>query len=175
MKIGDIRLFENYDGGDFILKGNDVEFVGGFQNMPYLGMFGGNIESNTQGAKVTEQTFDFWGNFMLNPTNQNVWFNSDTERTLNTISLSSSTRLLIEQQVKKDLKFMEQFSTVNISVSIIGVDRIRIYIQIIEPNTNQVTEFSYIWDVTQNELITQPVENQQGSGVGLDAGLEYEL
>ncbi len=178
MKIADVRLVENGDGGDFVLIGNDIQLIEGFQNMPYIGLFGGNLQANTTGPKAAEQSFDYWGNFMFAPTNQAVWFNSDTERLLNNIPLSSETRILIESQVKKDLEFMQSFATLNVSVAILGNHRIGINIQLIEPTTNEITEFSYIWDSMQNELISD--ENSNGNGnqiteIGLDYGLDFSL
>ncbi|MBL4810412.1 MAG: hypothetical protein JKY43_10205, partial [Phycisphaerales bacterium] len=59
--MGDLRIIENGDGGDAVLNGNDLEIINGFQNMPYLGMFGGNIKASTVGEKVeNEQAFDWW-------------------------------------------------------------------------------------------------------------------
>jgi hypothetical protein len=178
MKISDVRLVENGDGGDFVLIGNDTQLIDGFQNMPYIGLFGGNLQANTTGPKVSEQSFDYWGNFMFAPTNQVIWFNSDTERILNNIPLSSETRILIESQVKKDLQFIQTFATVNASVVLLGNHRIGIEIQLIEPNTNQITEFSYIWDAMQGELISDSNgngNNPQITDVGLDYGLDFSL
>lgn len=41
--MSDILLIETDNGGDFVLKNNDLASIEGFENMPYLGMFGGNV------------------------------------------------------------------------------------------------------------------------------------
>jgi len=78
MEIVDLNIVETNDGGDCVLLSNDVQLISGLQNMPYIGMFGGNVEQSTEGPKITEQTFDFWGNFLFHPTEQPIWFNSKT-------------------------------------------------------------------------------------------------
>jgi len=152
MKTTDLRLVETGDGGDLVLRGNDVEMISGLQNMPYIAMFGGNPEQSTVGAKNTEQAFDFWGNFLINPNDQPIWFNSLTERLLDTISLSPITRIEIQETVKKDLEFILKFAQVSVEVFLISVDRIRIEIKIQEPDNLSSELFKYIWDATQQEL-----------------------
>lgn len=148
----DIKLIENNDGGDLYFNGVDLEMVEGFQNMPYLDMFGGNIESNTGPILTGEQRFDWWGNKLFLEQESNIQFNSDTERILQNVSLTSSGRLQIESAVKSDLKNFSSFSKFTVSVSIISNDHVQIKIQIIEPSNLESTEFVYIWDETQKEL-----------------------
>lgn len=152
MQIVDLKLTETHDGGDCVLKGNDLEMISGLQNMPYIGLFGGNVEQSTTGPKTTEETFDFWGNFLFHPTEQPIWFNSKTEKLLKEVSLTSSGRIQIQEQVKSDIDFMSTFAQVSVQVSLIGVDKIKIYIQLIEPNKQDSTDLVYIWDATQEEL-----------------------
>lgn len=152
MAITDLKIIETKDGGDTVLKGNDLELISGFQNMPYIGMFGGNTEQSTTGPKDTEQTFDFWGNFLFHPTDQAIWFNSKTEHLLNTIALTPAGRIEIEEQVKKDLEFMQKFASVSVSVSLTSVDRLEIKIILLEPNKLDSTELVYIWDAINKEL-----------------------
>ena len=44
INMSDLQIIENGDGGDAVLNGNDLSIIDGFQNMPYLGMFGGNVD-----------------------------------------------------------------------------------------------------------------------------------
>jgi hypothetical protein len=175
-QITDLRLIETGDGGDCVLKGNDLELISGFQNMPYIGLFGGNYVQSTTGPKNTEQAFDFWGNFLINPTLQDIWFNSETERLLNNVALSPSGRIQIEEQVKQDLKFMQKFAQITVSVVLFSIDRIRIEITILEPSTQQSNQFIYIWDATNAELTQQGItEGSAFTGIGLDNPLELDL
>lgn len=152
MEIVDLNIIETNDGGDCVLLSNDVQLISGLQNMPYIGMFGGNVEQSTEGPKITEQTFDFWGNFLFHPTEQPIWFNSKTEKMLRDTALNSAGRQQIEEQVKNDLKFMNTFANVSVSVSLISVDKLKIYISLIEPSKLDSTELVYIWDATNAEL-----------------------
>ena len=151
----DIQLIDNGNGGDAIFTGADLKMIDGWQNMPYIGIVGGNLEANTIDFKPTEQHFDWWGNSLLIPNNSSLQFNSNFERALNNLPINSASRLIIEQTVKSDLEFMEDFSTVKVNVSIIGVDRYSIYISVLELGNLESNEFIYLWDSTKNELTLQ--------------------
>jgi hypothetical protein len=148
----DILLNQTANGSDWVLKGTDIVIIHGFQNMPLFGLFGGNIESNTKEFKDGEQRFDWWGNNLFMPNDSSIQFNSDTERLINQVALTSSSRLLIEQAVKSDLAFMKSFAVVSSTVSIIAIDRLEITITIQQPGNVESNEFVYIWDSTRREL-----------------------
>ncbi len=149
----DIKIVENGNGGDWELKGNDLAMIDGFQNMPYLAMFGGNVEASTSGPKIPdEQALDWWGNNLLDANNYSVQMNSELERMLNNVALSSEGRLLIKQAAMKDLQFMTAFSILTVDVSLPLLDRVKIEIKIQEPTNKQSTEFVYLWDATKQEL-----------------------
>lgn len=148
----DCKLIENKDGGDLFYNGIDIEMVSGFQNMPYLDLFGGNVEANTAPVNEGEQRFDWWGNALFMEQAPNLQYNSDTERLLNNIALSSIGRLQIEAAVKSDLSNFNEFAKFTVSVTIPNVDRVSIEIQIMEPTNLESTKFVYIWDETQKEL-----------------------
>jgi hypothetical protein len=173
--MADLRLIETGDGGDYVLVNNDIEMISGFQNMPYIGLFGGNLKQSTEGAKNREQIFDFWGNYLFHPTEQKIWFNSKTEQLLNEVALTPAGRIEIEQQVKKDLEFMNEFSTITVEVLLISVDRIQIDIKIQQPNIEESDTFSYIWNSTELELIDVAIGDQTGPGVATDFSLDFDL
>lgn len=151
--MADLEMRETGDGGDLILKGNDLSVIEGFQNMPYLASFGGNVAASTEGAKVPdEQAFDWWGNHLLLTDDKTIQYNSDFERRLTEVALSSSGRIQLEQAILSDLDFMKAFSIISASVSIESVDRIKISIQIQEPDNLGSNAFVYIWDGTKLEL-----------------------
>lgn len=174
MKTADLRIIESFDGGDFVLRGNDLQLISGFQNMPYLGMFGGNKQSTT-GPKTQEQTFDFWGNFLFHPNDPKIWFNSITESLLEVLQLNSSGRIKIEEAVKKDLEFMREFAELSVSVQLFAVDKIRINIEIQEPNVKNSTIFTYIWNATEMELTLENFTNGGTEGIPLDLPLNFPL
>ena len=41
--MADLLIIETDNGGDLVLRNNDLVSIEGFENMPYLGMFGGNV------------------------------------------------------------------------------------------------------------------------------------
>ena len=150
--MSDLKLIETFDGGDLVLNGNDLKVIDGFQNMIYLALFGGNIEQSTKQFDEDEERFDFWANDLLMLDSPEIQYNSETERTLNEVSLNSRGRLLIEQSAKKDLEFIQDFGNVDVNVSIIKNDSVAINVIIKEPNELNSNQFNYIWTATENEL-----------------------
>lgn len=147
----DAVILETYNGGDLNRNGNDVAIALGFENMPYIAMFGGNPKQSTPTKRVLgEQNFDWFGNVF--ETDAVVQTNSSTERVLRSVALNSAGRVLIEQAVNNDLAFMKAFSTVNVVVSIISDDRVQIDISIIEPTNLQNTSYRFIWDSSRQQI-----------------------
>jgi hypothetical protein len=143
----DTVILETYNGGDISKIGNDVLTVNGFENMPYIAMFGGNPSQSTPTQRVVgEQNFDWFGNAF--ETDAILQTNSLTERTLRSVALNSAGRVQIEQAVNADLEFMRTFAKVTVVVSIISDDRVQIDINIVELNNLQNTSQRFIWDAT---------------------------
>ncbi len=161
----DSLILETYNGGDLNRVGNDIAIAYGFENMPYIAMFGGNPAQSTPVQRVPgEQNFDWFGNvFESNPVLQT---NSLTERTLRSVALNSAGRITIEQAVNADLEFMRSFATVNVVVSIISDDRVQIDIAIIELTNLQNTNLRFIWDSSRQALsnINPWTSPQEGIG-----------
>lgn len=150
--MADLQLIETQDGGDVVFNGIDLVAIDGFQNMPYIDMFGGNIKANTSAIVSGEQNLDWWGNALFMEQTPELQYNSDTERLLNNIAFTSAGRLLIEQTVKTDIVNFSNFATFTVFVSIVSSDRASIEIKIQEPTNLESNEFVYIWDATQIEL-----------------------
>lgn len=148
----DIKIYETGNGGDINVLGNDLESVYSFENMPYLGMFGGNVEQSTsQVGEDDEQRFDYWGNaFLIDAASQ---FNSLTERGLIRTPITSEGRILIENLVREDLKFMEDFAVVTVVVRVISDDKLNIDIGIDEPSNLQNLQFQFIWDAATGAIL----------------------
>jgi len=155
--MSDLKIILTPEGGDFELVGPDLVVINGFQNMPLIGLFGGNRKESTREYTEAEQRGDWWGNSYFMPNNSDIQFNSDLERLLYNVALTSESRLQIEQTVKRDLKFMLGFSTFTVSVSLIYVDQIEINIKIQEPGSLESTNFIYIWDSLKSELINKSI------------------
>lgn len=127
----DLAIIETGNGGDLQLVANDLAIVNGIENMPYLGMFGGNQEQSK------EQNLDWWGNNVLMPGNKSTQLNSTVERIINTTPLTSAGRLTIENAIKKDLEFLNDFATIKVTVSVVDTDRIDVNILVNQNLSNQ--------------------------------------
>lgn len=161
----DLQVIETGNGGDLIKNGNDLALVYSFENMPYLAMFGGNKEAVTRPRLPTEQAFDWFGNSLFFINDQSIQFNSLTEKALDEIPLTSSGRILIENEIKKDLQFMQAFAEITVKTSIPATDTLLINIKIQEPDNLQAREFIYIW---QQGKISFNGENFDASGLTIE-------
>jgi len=175
----DLQLVEAGNGGDLFLLGNDLAQVQGFENMPYIGLFGGNVEQSTPVTRVAnEQDFSWWGNALLMPNLSTQQFNSQTERLLNNISLTSGNLPAIQNAVVADLQFMQPFAIIDVTVSIISVNTVKIAISIKEPGNLTAKEYLYIWDGTRGDLAGAPnyfLPPAQTEQNGLGYLLEFQL
>jgi len=175
----DLQLIETGNGGDLFLLGSDLAQVQGFENMPYIALFGGNVlQSTPQTREPNEQAFDWWGNALLMPNLPSQQFNSQTERVLNSVSLTSGNLSTIQNAVNADLDFMKEFADISVSVSIISVNTVKIQIEIKEPDNLTANQFIYIWDGTAKDLagapnyfMPPPILQQNGLGYILQVQL----
>jgi hypothetical protein len=157
----DLLIQDSGSGADIVLTTSQRDFVivEGFQNMPYLAMFGGNPRASTTGERQPqEQAMDFWGNSLL-ANEPDLQFNSETERVLMEQPLTSRGRELILQAVKKDLQFMKSFCEVSAAVAIIGANRVLIGVRLKEPANLTQQEHVYIWDAVKTE-VTETAANE---------------
>jgi len=115
--VNDIELYEGGNGGELRLNGNDLNWVDGISNMPYMSCFGGN---------------DWWGNDLLDE-GRGIRFTAETEDIINSTPLSSNGRLKIEQAIIRDLQYLKaEFPTEKliVSVSIVSEKRIDITVNL---------------------------------------------
>ena len=149
----DVLILETLNGGDLNKVAGDLALAKGWENMPYIALFGGNVRQSTPTERVDgEQNLDWFGNAFETETGLQI--NSQTERVLSQVNLNSNGRILIEQAVNADLEFMREFATVNVEVSIISDDRVQIDIDVIEPTNLQNKQYRYIWDSTKLSIDT---------------------
>lgn len=143
----DLKLILTHDGGDLVKNPKDLAVVYGFENMPLIALFGGNVEESTPTTREPNAiALDWWGNNLLLPKNASRQFNSDTERLLNNVTLNSSGIVLIEEAIKRDLVFMNDFAKIQVQVRLVNVDRIAIGLKI------EQKKIVYLWDKTNQEL-----------------------
>jgi len=150
----DLSIYETGDGGDLVLKGNDLETSNGLFNLPYLAMFGGNVAQSTPIIRdESEEAIDWWANSLLFQETPELQMNSKTERALKEFAVNSAGRVKIEQIIKRDIEFMQKFAGISVSVTLENVDTINIKILLQEPNPSSIKEFIFIWNATKQELI----------------------
>lgn len=153
----DVEVVETGNGGDLVKTKKDLSVIRGWQNNPYLSMFGGNVEQSTPARRFpNEQRFDYWANELLlgDPSLQ---FNSITEKTLMEQPLTSAGRIRIEEAIKQDLLHMKKFADVLVQTQIVAVDKIIIGIRIRQPDILENKDFVYIWDAANQELTNNEV------------------
>jgi len=122
----DIALFENNDGGDIAIQGNDAVKYYENEGQVYIALFGGNVAADTPLFPISGNArYDFWGNFFLSVENQ---FNSKTERALKSTPLTSAGRAVLQSAVQYDLAYLQKYANVTVNVSIVGVNKIIIAI-----------------------------------------------
>ncbi len=134
----DIAIIETGNGGDLLMKANDLDIVEGNQNMIYLAMFGGNIEQSTSNTNIEAPYGDWWANNLLFKSQQELQLNSSVERIFKTTPLTSAGRVIIENSVKEDLKFLFGFYVLSVTVLIVATDRVDINIRILDNGTEKV-------------------------------------
>lgn len=150
----DLMIYETGSGGDLNIKNNDIETINGLTNQVYLALFGGNIEQSTsENLDQLDERLDWWGNSLLDEENQ---FNSEFERKLNEVALTSEGVSILVNAAKKDLKYLENYADIDIFGSITQINRFEITINLTEPDEIS-TKIKFIWDGTQNELIEERI------------------
>ena len=144
-------MYENGNGGQTLIRSNDVQTTRSLFPMVYIRLFGGNREGNTSINRLnSELNKGWWGN---SPTNKKDWINSDTERLLKGISTTYANKKRIEDAIKRDLKDLQQYGKQTIEVTYPSLNRVSMYIQIARGNSTE--KYSILWDATINEVIEQ--------------------
>jgi phage gp46-like protein len=148
----DLLLTYDNEGSNHEFKNNDLTLISGFQNMIYLALFGGNIEQSTQEFLTGEKRSDWWGNSLFMDRQPSIQFNSETERVLSTITVSTEKRSYLQSVVKQDLEVLRELGEISVFVSIPAIDSYKIEITIKEPQNSQSIQFAYIWNNTEKEM-----------------------
>lgn len=139
----DLAIIETNDGGDVQLKGSDLAMIFGIENQPYLALFGGNIEQ-LPSIKNPEQSLNYWGNDLLYFSDTAMQFNSFTEISFDTVPLTSSGRVQLENAMKRDLDYLKKLNAIfTVSVTIVSTDRIDTIIKITQGKDTSIVIINY--------------------------------
>ena len=155
--MADLSMYDDGNGGAWANTANDLQLVTSLWNQPYLALFGGQYEQSTPLDEADLQNsierFDWWGNSIMAPDDPSLQFNSQTERTLDTISLSNEGLLEAQKAVLFDLAYLRDIADVEATVTLDGINRVRIHIRMIEPTNLSERNFVFLWDGTRVEEI----------------------
>jgi len=158
MSTKDINLFESGSGGEMRILNSDLLMAETIYQTIYLALYGGNVEQSTTSEETDlEENFDYWGNQLFYSNNPDKWFNSQTERTLSTVSLNGEGRKLIEDAVNADLQFLNNVVNFEVEVSISSNNRAEIAIFISEFQNQSDRQLKMVWENSRNELIIQEI------------------
>jgi len=158
MSTKDINLFEGGSGGEMRILNSDLLMAETIYQTIYLALYGGNVEQSTTSEETDlEGNFDYWGNQLFYSNNPDKWFNSQTERTLSTVSLNGEGRKLIEDAVNADLQFLNNVVNFEVEVSISSNNRAEIAIFISEFQNQSDRQLKMVWENSRNELIIQKI------------------
>ncbi len=143
---GDVVLFQTDDDGEITVIGGIVEMSGGLETSAYLALFGGNEDDDGR----AENTANWWGNIDEGETAKQ--YRSETQNLLQAIPAVPANLLRIEDAATRDLSyFLEEniASSVTVSASMPGINRIRIIIDIEANGQESQFEFTENWKATR--------------------------
>lgn len=148
--INNYSIFESGSGGQLFVQNNDIQKSGSLGMMVYLKLFGGNIEASTvKENKVGDIRLDWWGNDSSK--NKSTWINSETERTLQGITINSGAIIKISESVIKDLDSLKKYGDITVDVTFPLNHRIQLDIKIVKVDSKE--DIRLVWDATVNEVI----------------------
>lgn len=123
----DVLLFQTDDNGEIEIEGGLVTLTPGLDTSVYLSLFGGNWKDD--GSQNNRQTW--WGN--LDESDPSKRYRSETQYLLGTIPAIPSNLRRIEDAAGRDLQWLldeSVASSVTVSASLIGLNRVKIEIVI---------------------------------------------
>lgn len=159
----DIRLSETLDGGDMVLKEvedpsglfHDIELDGGLETSIYLSHFGGNVEASTTGNEQPGVLREDWyGNAFVEDPNRRA--NSELERALFQLPITSGNLLKYEDVSERDLKWMLDngiASSVESDAIITAPEAVKITDTIVQPDKD--TDTVTAWEFEKARAIEQ--------------------
>jgi hypothetical protein len=158
--MADLSMYETGNGGSWENAVNDLFLANSLWSQPYLALFGGNYEQSTppvdQVLERPTERADWWGNSIAFPDDPIQQFNSETERTLDNIVLNQEGLQEVVKAVLHDLAYLTDIAETETNVTLVGVEKIKIAIRLIQPDTLESINFVFLWDGTRLEQIITP-------------------
>jgi len=142
---GDVSLFQTDDDGDITVIDGIVTMSGGLETAAYLSLFGGNEDDDGR----SDNPVNWWGN--IDEVDLDRQYRSETQNLLEALPATTGNLRRIEDAVNRDLAwFIESkvASSVNVTVSIPGINRIKLKINIEALGNESDFEFVENWKAT---------------------------
>jgi phage gp46-like protein len=142
---GDVKLFQTDDEGDITVRDGVVEMGGGLETAAYLSLFGGNEDDDG----LADNPKTWWGNLdEIDPAKQ---YRSETQNLLRGIPATSGNLRRVEDAASRDLAWFVServASSVSVSASMPGINRIKITVDIEADGIESRFEFVENWKVS---------------------------
>lgn len=142
MQEGDVKLFQTDDDGNITVENGLVEMSGGLETAAYLSLFGGNEDDDGR----ADNPANWWANLdEVDPTRQ---YHSETQNLLQALPATTGNLRRIEDAAGRDLAWFVDSgvaSSVTVSASIPGVNRIKLTIDIEAVGQESSFEFVENW------------------------------
>jgi phage gp46-like protein len=139
---GDVKLFQTDNDGEINVRDGLVQMGGGLETAAFLSLFGGNEDDD--GLAGNNKTW--WGNLdEIDPARQ---YRSETQNLLRAIPATSGNLRRIEDAAARDLAWFiaeRVASSVSVSASIPGVNRIKLTVDIEADGDESRFEFVENW------------------------------
>lgn len=139
---GDVSLFQTDDGGDITVEGGIVEVGGGLETAAYLSLFGGNEDDDGLAGNPA----NWWGNIdEVDPARE---YHSETQRLLQSLPATSGNLRRVEGAANRDQDWFitsKVASSIAVSASIPGINRIKLTIEIEAQGEEYIFEFVENW------------------------------
>lgn len=139
---GDVSLFQTDNEGEIIVEGGIVTMGGGLETSAYLSLFGGNEDDDGR----NDNPANWWAN--LDETETAKEYHSETQNLLQALAATTGNLRRIEDAANRDLSwFIENkvASSVTVSASIPGINRIKLTIDIEALGEESSFEFVENW------------------------------
>ena len=139
---GDVKLFQTDDEGDITVEGGIVAMDGGLATAAYLSLFGGNEDDDGR----ADNPANWWGN--IDEVDPSKEYHSETQNLLQALPATTGNLRRIEDAANRDLAWFitdKVASSVTVSASIPGVNRIKLRIDIEAQGEESSFEFVENW------------------------------
>jgi phage gp46-like protein len=139
---GDVGLFQTDNDGDITVENGIVTMSGGLETSAYLSLFGGNEDDDGR----DDNPANWWGNIdEVDPAKE---YRSETQNLLQELPATSGNLRRVEDAANRDLSWFitnKVASSVTVSASIPGINRIKLKIDIEAQGEESSFEFVENW------------------------------